>query len=249
MVAATILFTILGIIVVSRVASDGKPNIHNSNTIVYLVGKVPFNVLTNVCGLQMWTNTHAKNNPEGFPNEPLFSFELPSWMPTGAMRQVGIYRIAPEIPLMTARFMLTLFGVMLSLVVLVIAWRHLRLVRGDGLPYVTQLSLLYGVLAFLLGPGIGASAGRLIAYGWPFAWIAAPDLLSRYFKLTKSLLSLLIVLQVLACWTPLVLRVVGIDNIPADSIAVIVALACQVLAFKSLNRARLADSDICPTVI
>ena len=129
MAVAAILVTVLGIVVVGRVASDGKSNIHDSGTLVYLVGKVPFNFLTNVCGLKMWTNTHAKNDPAGFPNEPLFSFELPGWAPTGTMPQVGIYNIAPEIPLMLARIMLTWFGIMPSIVVLVLVWRRWRLAR------------------------------------------------------------------------------------------------------------------------
>jgi hypothetical protein len=242
MAVTAILVTVLGIFVVGRVASEGRPNIHDSNTLVYLVGKVPFNFLTNVCGLKMWTNTHAKNDPASFPNEPLFSFELPSWVPTGSMRQVGIYRIAPEIPLMLVRFILTSFGVMPSVVLLVIIWRRWRLARADGLPFGGQLSLTYGSMALFLGPCIGASFGRLIGYAWPLGWVAAPELLVRYFNTGKRLIGQLAGLQATACWTPLVLRQSGVAQILGDLISVAVALTCHVVAFKLLQRNRIAEA-------
>jgi hypothetical protein len=241
MAVAAILVTVLGVVVVGRVASEGRSNIHDANTLVYLVGKVPFNFLTNVCGLKMWTNTHAKNDPDGFPNEPLLSFELPSWVPTGSMRQVGIYRIAPEIPLMLARIMLTWFGIMPSVVLLVIVWRRWRLAREDALSFSGQLSLTYGSLAFLLGPCIGASIGRLVGYAWPLAWVAAPELLVHYFNTSKRLIGQLTGLQATACWTPLVLKQVGVAEIPADLVSVAVALTCHVVAFKILRRNRTRD--------
>ncbi len=59
-----VLFTVLGIGFVGHFAKQGLGNIHEANELVYLVGKVPFNFLTNVCGVRMWTNTHAKNDPQ-----------------------------------------------------------------------------------------------------------------------------------------------------------------------------------------
>jgi hypothetical protein len=239
MAIAAVLFTVLGIGVVNHVASRGHSNIHEQGQLVYLVGKVPFNVLTNVCGLRMWTNTHAKHNPAAYPDKPLWSFEVPSWLPTGSMRQVGIYSISPEIPLMMTKTMLTLFGVMPALVALVIWWRRLRLARED-LAFFPLTVLLYGVLAYLIGPAIGASMGRLIAYGWPMAWIAAPILLARYFSVSGALIQRLAVLQAIACWPPLLLKEAGIPQVPTDAISIAVAVTCYALVIKSLKQNRLA---------
>ena len=117
-----VLCTLLGMGVVSRYGNQGQGNIHGANTVVYLVGKVPFNFLTNVCGVCMWTNTHAKNDPETYPNEPLVKYELPAWAPTGSMRQVGIYTLDPTLPLAHVRMLITILGIMPSLVLSVILW-------------------------------------------------------------------------------------------------------------------------------
>jgi hypothetical protein len=244
LIGAALLATVLGIVVVGRVASHGQSNIHEQNTIMYLVGKVPFNVLTNVCGIRMWSDTHATDNPTEFPGEPVFKLDLPRWVPSGAMRQIGIHHFDFGIPLMLARIMATLFGVMLSVVLVVMVWRRWRLMRADGLSFSGLLALTYGFAAFLLGPAIGASIGRLVAYAWPMAWIAAPELLVRYFNTSDGLIRKLTWLQVIACWTPLVIREVGFEigpsNVGANLIAVIVALSCHVVAMKALWRSRLA---------
>jgi hypothetical protein len=230
-----LLITLLAMFVVSRVTSQSQKNIHESNTLVYMVGKVPFNFFTNVCGIRMWTNTHAKNDPSLYPDPPLYSFELPAWAPTGAMRQVGVYSIEPAIPLSVARTLLTLFGVMVGLVLFVMYRRRQRFLREDGLSLAGVLGSTYGLFAYLLGPLIGASFGRLIGYGWPMAWIAAPEFLARYFTTTDRLIGQLTAFQVIACWTPLVLKSVGVPNVPADIAAIAIAIPCHVLTIKALR--------------
>lgn len=232
---SAVLVTVLAMVVVGRVTSQSQKSIHETNTLVYMVGKVPFNFLTNVCGLRMWTNTHAKNDPSLYPSPPLFSFELPAWMPTGTMRQVGIYSIEPALPLSTARALLTLFGVTVSLVLLVIYRRKQHILRDGGLSFAGVLASTYGLFAYLLGPLIGASFGRLIAYGWPMAWVAAPEFLARYFNTTDRLIGQLVKFQVIACWTPLVLKLIGVPPVPTDIAAIAVAIPCHVLTIKALR--------------
>ena len=129
------------------------------------------------------------------------------------MRQIGIYSIEPAIPLSVARAFLTLFGVTISVVLLVICWRRQQVLREDGLSQAGVLALTYGLFAYLLGPLIGASFGRLIAYGWPMAWVAAPELLARYFNTSDRLIRQFTWLQVIACWTPLLLKAFGVPSV------------------------------------
>jgi hypothetical protein len=239
---AAILVTLLAMVVVGRVTHQSQKSIHGTNTLVYMVGKVPFNFFTNVCGLRMWTNTHAKNDPSLYPNAPLFSFELPAWAPTGDMRQIGIYSIEPAIPLSLVRAFLTLFGVTISLVLLVICWRRQQVLRDDGLSLAGVLALTYGLFAYLLGPLIGASFGRLIAYGWPMAWVATPELLARYFNISNRLIRQLALLQVIACWTPLLLKAFGDPSVAIDLLAIAVAIPCHVLAIKTLRQNRISEA-------
>lgn len=236
MAIASILVTALGIGVVSHFASAGQSNIHETNTLVYLIGKVPFNFFTNVCGIRLWTITHAKNNPDLFPGEPMLKFDVPHWAPVGAMRQVGIYSLDAKFPLMTFRILTTIFGVMSGIAILFIVWRCWRLARADGISFVGRVALVYGVAAFFLGPSIGASVGRLVGYGWPMAWIAVPMLLERFIGADEPFYGRLALLQAVACWPPLVLKAIGLGSVPTDVIALCIAVACHFLAIKLLRR-------------
>jgi hypothetical protein len=237
---AAVLCTLLAIGVVGRYAGEGQGNVHGASNLVYFVGKVPLNLLPNVFGVRIWTNTHAKVSPKAFPNEPLVTFELPAWLPSGSMNQIGIYSFEPAIPLATARMLLTFLGIMPSLVLVVLGWRRWQLVRDDGLSPVGQLSLSYGLAAYLLSPALGTAVGRYIFYGWPMTWIAAPELLVRYFNTNKKLIGQLTWLQAIACWTPLLLGTRALGTLSQNLISVAVALPCHVIAIKLLNRNRIS---------
>ena len=237
-----ILFTALGMGVVSRAAHRGLGNIHESNTLVYLVAKVPFNLVTNITGLRTWTDTHAKNDPAYFHGEPMFSFDLPDWLPRGAMRQMGIYNWDPDIPLMVFRIMLAHLGIIPAVVFAVIVWKRWRLVRDDGLSLIGIVALTYGVASYLLIPCLGTAISRYISYAWPLAWIAAPELLARYYKTSDQLIVKLTWLQVIVSWMPL-LRKLGVASMPLNIMAIAVALPCHIIAIKLLRQNRITHDD------
>ena len=110
--------------------------------------------------------------------------------------------------------------------------------REDELSFAGLVALLYGLAAYLLSPALGTSVGRYISYAWPMAWIACPELLVRYFKMSKQLIVRLTWLQAIACWTPNVLRVFGADRVTSSLIAIAVAVPCHVLAIKILRQNR-----------
>jgi hypothetical protein len=236
---AAVLITVLGMGVVSRYAGDGKSNIHGASTLVYFVGKVPLNALPNVFGIRIWTNTHAANNPALFPNDPFVTFELPAWLPSGSMRRVGIYNFDATIPLQNLAALLTLLGIVPSLVFLVILWRRWALMRDDEVSGIGQLGLSYGSAAYLLSPALGTSVGRYISYGWPMAWVAAPELLARFFNLHNGLVARLTGLQAIACWTPLLFYALDVAAVPRNLLTVAMALPCHIIAIKLLNRNRI----------
>ena len=114
------------------------------------------------------------------------------------------------------------------------------MLRDDALSLAGVLGLTYGLFAYLLGPSIGASFGRLIAYGWPMAWVASPELLARYFDASNGLIRKFAWLQVITCWTPLLLKLVGVPAVPTDLLAIAVAIPCHVLTIKALRQNRIA---------
>jgi hypothetical protein len=237
--AAAIVVTLLGMGVVSRVAGEGQGNVHGASTLVYFVGKVPLNALPNLFGVRIWTNSHAKNDPATFPDEPLVKFDLPSWLSSGSMRKVGIYKFDPVIPLTMLRVFLNHLGVVPSLVISVIFLRRWRLTRQEEFSFVGQIALAYGVAAYLLIPCLGTAIGRYVAYAWPMAWVATPELLARYFSTNDRFIGRLASLQAIACWTPLLLKICGVALAPLNIISVAVAIPCHAVAVKLLRENQL----------
>jgi hypothetical protein len=234
--AGAIAYTVLGIAVVSHYAGEGKGNIHDANTLVYLVGKVPFSVVTST-GLRAWSNTHAKNDPKAFPNEPLYKMELPRWVPSGSLREIGIYEYDPAITIAHIRMYLTSLGVVPSVVLVVVLMRRWRLVPGDELSEVGLIGFIYGAIAFLLSPALGTALGRYISYAWPLGWIAAPEFIARYFNNSGQLQQRMAVLQAIACWAPvLFMNERGIGHWGLSLASVAVALPCHVITIKLLRR-------------
>jgi hypothetical protein len=239
-VGSAILFTLLGIGVVGRYAGEGQGNVHGASSLVYFVGKIPLNALPNVFGIRIWTNTHAKNDPKTYPDEPLAKWDLPAWLPSGDMHQVGIYRFEPTTPLTNLRVLLTFFGVMPSLIIYVLVWKRWHLLRDDGLSQVAQLALLYGLASYVLSPALGTAFGRYVFYAWPMAWVAAPEMLVRFFDTNTRFIRQLAWAQAIACWTPLILNTVPPGTALQNLISVAVAIPCHVIALKLLNRNRIA---------
>jgi hypothetical protein len=114
----------------------------------------------------------------------------------------------------------------------------LHLVRDDGQTFAGLVSMVYGLAAYLLGPLIGAAIGRLVAYGWPLAWIAAPEQLTRYFNTNDRLLGKLACLQAIACWPPLLIKELGVALVPTNLVSLAIALPCHVIAWRLLWRNR-----------
>jgi hypothetical protein len=86
----------------------------------------------------------------------------------------------------------TLFGVMPAML-----WVALR--RGTAHDPWWGTAFVYGALMLLLGPLAGAPADREIGFGWTIFYFALPAVC--VFGLTWKLAAL----NVLACWSPMVL--------------------------------------------
>lgn len=216
------------------IAGQGQPNIHGASSLIYLAGKVPFNALRNLAGVFMWTDTLAANDPIVFSRAPLFAFDVPTWAPLGAIHRIGLYALVAEYPLTTLQTLATHFGV-LPFVILADAWARWRN-RGRmlwaGLPLAVQVSLVYGLVAFAAGTSLGASVHRLIGYGWPAFWLAAPLLYLRSSQGVSGLRRLA-ALHFAVAWAPFVLKAAGCDLISTALVSIVVALVGGRLAVRS----------------
>ncbi len=219
------------------IAGQGQPNIHGANGLIYLVGKVPFNALRNLLGVFLWTDTLAANDPAVFSHAPLFAFAVPSWAPLGAIHRVGLYALVPEYPLTTLQTLATHFGV-LPFVVLADTWARWRR-RGRSLwadlPLAVQVALAYGLIAYVAGTSLGASVHRLIGYGWPAFWLAAPLLFLRSPRGSPGL-GRLAALHFVIAWAPFVLRAIGVSLIATALVSIAIAMVGGGLAIRCIRR-------------
>ncbi len=212
----------------------GQPNIHKLPDLFYLALKVPYNFLSNVCGLVIWSDVRPD------VGVPFAKWDLPAWLHIGSDRQVGLC-FRGRYPLNTLLVFVTLFGS--GLFFLVRTLRALRAKRGTwrGMkpPFAVELAFFYGTIAFLLGTSLGDWVERLIGYGWPVFWIALPYLILRArMRFCKREVVVLAVCHFLICWWP---RLVGYER--TDLIPVIpVLIPCAATIFL-LARARWPKGD------
>lgn len=171
-------------VIVGQVQPDAADP-YGLSSIAYLALKVPFNALRNLFGIDFWWTGQP-----GLPQSAVL--ELPAWLPTGSIRQVGLGTWLAYRPLITLGWMGSLFGI-LPLVVWRHSRRHWRDLRTADLWLL--VALVYGVAHYCLGAMLGASLDRLVSYGWPAFWLAAPLFLHRFPRR-------LWLVHGLTCWLP-----------------------------------------------
>jgi hypothetical protein len=207
----------------------GGKNLYEISNFLYMVFKVPKNLLYNVFGILIWNNI--------YPNVgiPVIKFDLPPWLPLGALHTLGICQWEP-IPLRTIPLMLTTFG-LLPLLLGFILIRNYQVIKGASLWLL--VALIYGCSSFVVGVMVGFDVGRQLGYAWPVFWLAAPVLLLQNYQLSKSVFYRLTSYQVALYWLPwfltpwLVTRFQ--DQIPFSVIYVLLlALVLQVLALREI---------------
>ena len=65
---------------------------------------------------------------------------------------------------------------------------------------VFRFCLLYGVISILMTPLLGASADRLVEYGWPFYFVVLPWFVAANYDLSGIRTYAMVLLHLLTCW-------------------------------------------------
>ena len=190
--------TLIGLITASIISMAGKSDIHGLGYIIYLFFKVPYNILTNYCGITLWSNTLALNNP--WWSSPIFFMTLPKWFHFGGITEIGIYKLDIHSALSTLIVLISLFGVLPSLLFWLLKKYSIEVIYNS--PTFIAVALIYGVLSYFLGPAIGGDVVRLVSYGWPAFWIATPILLLNYCSLSKMTACKITTYHVIVSWLP-----------------------------------------------
>ena len=182
-------------------AQAGPAGVHGLSGGGYLLGKLIWSFCKNLLGLPLWSNTL----PEC---DPVWVYSLPHHL--GAIQTIGLCRPSVWGPV---RLLLAWFGIFgIGPALGVSLWRGMRQLLPPapgrelsaanlpGLLMVLRFCMVYGVLSIFMTPLLGASADRLVEYGWPFYFVVLPWFVFRSYQLQPSRSAGLLLLHLVTCW-------------------------------------------------
>jgi hypothetical protein len=206
---------VCGGLVIRHFGQGGAASVHGLGDGVYILGKLIWSFFKNLLGLPLWSNTL----PEC---QPVWVYALPAGYHLGAIQTIGVCRpsvwgpvrlllawfgifgIGPALAVALRRRMLSsaaLSGRLWSRrLVLPAQGRELAAENLPGLIIVFRFCIVYGVISILMTPLLGASADRLVEYGWPFYFVVLPWFVFRSYHLRPSRAAGLLLLHLVTCW-------------------------------------------------
>ena len=201
--AAIGLLALAGGGLVSRHYGQGGPaSVHGMSGGGYILGKIFWSFFKNVLGLPLWSNTLPECNP-------IWAAPLPHGFHLGAIQVIGLCQPSSWGP---SRLVLAWFGIFGIGPALAFVFRK-QIVSSappaspeltPGLSMVLRFCIVYGVISILITPLLGASADRLVAYGWPFYFVALPWFVVRAngpgVNLGARRSVAILLLHLLTCW-------------------------------------------------
>ena len=159
-----VLVTGAGLLLASHLSAAA--NVHGMEGPLYIALKFGFNLSRNLLGCELWVPTIEYC-------EPVRTWTLPAWAPTGAVREVGVCGWNPQRPLWLLVAATGNFGVVPAWL-----WARRRAVRAawPTAPLWLQAALAYGLVALVIAPAAGTVLPRMVGYAWPAFWLATPVL-------------------------------------------------------------------------
>ena len=225
---AALAASIAGMVIVKWLAAGAVPNREQLNPLLYLAGKVPWNFMKNIVGFALWNDRNT-----GDCASPVWQTRVH----LGGMQSIGVCAYNPGRQLETLWVALTCFGALL-LVMVYILRRNPRLIWPESV--MLRFCLLYGGIAFVLAPSLGASLQRLYGYAWPLFAIAVPAML-RQVPLPSGRRGIVIVaLHLGICWLPV------IDHFAPGGLAMHLAYCVSILAAYFAIWRLMSSSNVLP---
>jgi hypothetical protein len=187
-----------GLLVSRHYGQSGPASIHGLGGGAYILGKLFWSFFKNVLGLPLWSNTLPECSP-------VWVTALPHSL--GAIRNVGVCQPSLWGP---GRLLLAWFGIFgIGPALAVVLWRRmLPLLSGQGggleltpgMIIVFRFCVVYGVISILMAPVLGASADRLVEYGWPFYFGVLPWFIVASYELRGLRSAWILLLHLFTCW-------------------------------------------------
>ena len=193
-------FAVIGVLallcagLVSRhYGQSGPASVHGLSGVTYILGKLFWSFFKNVLGVPLWSNTLPECTPVWVTGDPVGlssrRYSSDRVVPAGSL---GTHAPHPRLV------------------------RHFRdrpgaragRVAEDGCPsqlskgrvIVFRFCIVYGLISILMTPVLGASADRLVEYGWPFYFVVLPWFLSASYDLRGLRTAGFVALHLLTCW-------------------------------------------------
>jgi hypothetical protein len=218
---------------------EAAVSVHGIGGGTYILGKFIWSFFKNVLGMPLWSNTLPECSP-------IWVKAIPPGAHFGAIRSIGLCQPSLWGP---TRLLLAWFGIFGIGPALALAlWHKLiaparELTPGRGM--VLRFCLVYGVISILMAPLLGASADRLVEYGWPFYLVFLPWFLSTSYDLRGLRPWGLMLLHLLTCWLAwFAFRLQPRSYLPA----VMAVLFLNALAYVLLRRSLPAATGYSPQV-
>jgi hypothetical protein len=204
--AVAVIASVAGRLTVSALASAASTNREQVSPLLYLVGKIPWNLALNL-GFPLW-NTRQQEYcavPHG-----LIPIHL------GGIAQIGFCGFQPQFLFSTLRFALGLFGLLPLLFIYL--WKKRALPRVKEESPLMRFCLFYGIASFLIAPLIGHALLRLFAYAWPLFVVYVPSVMRRI-SLRPAPAIIFLVLHFAVTWS-------NESILPLGSLALELSLFC-----------------------
>jgi hypothetical protein len=153
--------------VVGYLTRFSPPNVEHLPPVLYMIAKVPWNLLRNIVGAMPWSNV----------NTDLCT--VPRWSESfnfGRIHAVGVCGFDHVGQLALVAAILTQFG-LLPMLLAQLWFRHRRFAGRSPL---LRFSLLYGAASFVMAPLIGNWMSHLTGYAWPLFMVAPPLLMNEF---------------------------------------------------------------------
>ncbi len=181
----------------------GPASVHGLGGGAYILGKLFWSFFKNLLGLPLWSNTLPECHP-------VWVYALPAGYRLGAIQSIGVCRPAVWGPVRLILAWFGIFGIGPALAVslwpgmrpllLPAQGRELAPANLPGLLMVLRFCIVYGVLSILMTPLLGASADRLVEYGWPFYFVVLPWFVFRSYPLRSPRAAGVLLLHLVTCW-------------------------------------------------
>ena len=190
--ALAALSAVAGFTLVHLLTRTALPNNEQISPLFYIVAKLPWNLLRNLLGVDLWANV--------YPSCGVPRWQLPVHL--GPLTAVGACGWEPGYPLQAFATLFSAFGLLPLLAFVALRREPPDILRRLSREPALRFALLYGVASFLVAPLLGNLFLRLIEYSWPLFFLFIPALLAAsHLSLSTPRALLFLALHIALSWT------------------------------------------------